>query len=163
MITRSTETNASRGFTLLELLIVVAVLGIIAAISVAFLRNHIEKATVTAVAADLKTFETGFLSFASDMGGFPPDSHLDGTYHLPAGAGVEDYLPVQRWATPTPLGGNYNWEGPDHYPYAGVSVFKPSAPASTFALLDKTIDDGDLSQGKFRIGTNGRFTYIIDE
>jgi len=163
MTTRFTATSASRGFTLLELLIVVAIIGIIAAIAVGFLRAQTDKAKVTAVAADLRTFETGFLSYATDTGDFPPDSHLDGAYHLPPGTGVEDYLPVQRWATPTPLGGSYNWEGPDNYSYAGVSVFLPTAPASIFALLDKTIDDGDLSQGKFRLTPNGRFTYIIDE
>ena len=65
------------------------------------------------------------------VGRFPPDSHLDGTYHLPAGAGVEDYLPVQRWVSETPLGGNYNRKGPDHYPYAAVSVLNHTAPAST--------------------------------
>ena len=156
-------TNPAAGFTLLELLVVVGIVGVIAAIAVGVLSEQTEKAMVTAVAADLRTFETGFVSYASDMGDFPPDSHLDGAYHLPAGAGVESYLPVQRWAAETPLGGNYNWEGPDHYPYAGVSLFQPSAPASTFALLDKTLDDGDLSQGKFRLGNNGRYTYIINE
>jgi prepilin-type N-terminal cleavage/methylation domain-containing protein len=159
----ATGAHPSSGFTLLELLIVVGVIGVIAAIAVGILSEQTEKAMVTAVAADLKTFESGFLSYAADQGDFPPDSHLDGTYHLPPGAGVEDYLPVERWASETPLGGNYNWEGPDFYPYAGVSVFQPSAPASTFALLDKTLDDGDLSQGKFRVGTNGRYTYVIDE
>jgi hypothetical protein len=31
------------------------------------------------------------------------------------------------------------------------------------ALLDEAIDDGDLSQGRFRITPNSRYTFIIAE
>ena len=63
----------------------------------------------------------------------------------------------------TPFGGNYNWEGPDYYPYAGIAFFASTAPASVMVMLDQKIDDGDLSQGRFRITPNNRYTYIIDE
>ena len=153
----------SAGFTLIELLVVVAIIGILAAIAVVAFENTILKARVASMATDLRTFETGFLSFHTDEGTFPPDSHLDPPYHLPPGAGMEDYLPVHRWARETPLGGNYNWEGPDNYPYAGISLFASLAPASTLVMLDDKIDDGDLSQGSFRLTPNGRYTWIIDE
>ncbi|MHC4428020.1 MAG: hypothetical protein ACYS0D_05370, partial [Planctomycetota bacterium] len=94
---------------------------------------------------------------------FPPDSHLNPPFHLPPGAGMEDYLPVHRWADPTPLGGNYNWEGPNNYPYAAVSIFEATAPPSLLAQLDDKVDDGDLSQGKLRLTPNGRYTYVINE
>jgi prepilin-type N-terminal cleavage/methylation domain-containing protein len=155
--------NQSAGFTIVELLVVLAILGIIAAVAIAAYWHQIDHARVAAVAGDLRTFETGFLSYASDTGDFPPDSHLDPPYHLPTGVGIEDYLPVTRWATPTPMGGNYNWEGPNNYSYAGVSLYQATVPASTLAMLDDRIDDGDLSQGRFRITPNGRYTYIIDE
>jgi len=119
------------------------------------------RAQIAAVASDLRTFEAGFVTYSSDNGNFPPDHHLGGRYHLPAG--VEVYIPVTRWTPTTPLGGNHNWEGPDSYPYAAVSLFLPTAPASAFARLDATIDDGDLDQGNFRLAPNGRYTYIIDE
>ena len=32
-----------------------------------------------------------------------------------------------------------------------------------FELLDSMLDDGDLTQGKFRQTPNGRYTYIIEE
>ncbi len=136
-------------------------IGIVIAIAVPTLQSQTEKAKISAVAADLKTFETGFVSYQSDNSTFPPDHHLSGPYHLPAG--VEAYIPTARWVETTPLGGNYNWEGPNNYPYAGVSVFQPTASASTFALLDAVLDDGNVGTGRFRIGTNGRYTYIIDE
>jgi type IV pilus assembly protein PilA len=151
------------GFTLIELLVVVLVIGIIASIAVTAYTRQIDKARVAAVAADLNTFHTGFLSFAADNDQFPPDSHLQAPYHLPNGVGVENYLPVRRWADKTPLGGFYNWEGPDNYPYAGISLFETTAEPSILAMLDERIDDGDLSQGRFRITPNSRYTYILAE
>lgn len=151
------------GFTLIEILVVVLVIGIIASIAVTAYTRQIDKARVAAVAGDLRTFHSGFLSFATDNDQFPPDSHLDAPYHLPNGVGIENYLPVRRWAGETPLGGFYNWEGPDNYAYAGISLFEATAEPSVMAMLDEKIDDGDLSQGRFRITPNSRYTYILAE
>jgi prepilin-type N-terminal cleavage/methylation domain-containing protein len=153
----------SGGFTLIELLVVVAIIGIIAAVAVVVFGEAIIRARVSSIAADLKAFETGFLTYASDNGHMPPDSHLEPPYHLPPGAGMEDYLSVHRWARGTPLGGDFNWEGPDNYPYSGISIFATPAPASTMALLDEEIDDGNLGSGRFRITPNSRYTFIIAE
>lgn len=163
--TRQTGHHGKRaaGFTLIELLVVVAIIGIIAAVAVVVFTETIVKARVSSIAADLKAFETGFLTYASDHGGMPPDCHLPDPYHLPPDTGMEDYVSVHRWSRGTPLGGDYNWEGPNNYPYAGISIYATPAPASTLALLDQRIDDGDLSQGRFRITPNSRYTFIIAE
>ena len=67
------------------------------------------------------------------------------------------------WLDPTPLGGNYNWEGPDNYPYAGVAILGATADVGTMEILDAKLDDGDLATGSFRLTPNGRYTYIFDE
>ena len=61
-----------------------------------------------------------------------------------------------------PLGGTYNWEGPNSYPYAGISIYQPNATDAQFAELDAMIDDGDTSTGEFRQTPNGRYTYIVE-
>ena len=155
------ERREEQGFTLIELLVVVAIIGIIATVAVGALRSQFDKAAIAAVTADLRSFQTGFMAYASDTGGMPPDTHLNANFNLPAG--MEEYVPVYKWSQQTPLGGNYNWEGPDNYTYAGISWFQPSALPSTFAELDSKFDDGDLSTGNFRLTANGRYTYIIQE
>ena len=151
------------GFTLVELMIVVAVIGILAPIAVPNFAAYTQKANARTVASNLKTFGDGFKSYAIFNGDFPNDSHLPPPYHLPSGAGMEAYFDEKTWAAPTPLGGFYNGEGPDNYPYAGISLFNTTASVKVLEMLDRMIDDGDLTTGNFRQTPNGRYTYILQE
>ena len=76
---------------------------------------------------------------------------------------MADYISPGVWYKTTVMGGTYNWEGPNGYPYAGISIFESTAPVKDLEMLDSMLDDGDLTQGKFRKTPNGRYTYIIDE
>jgi prepilin-type N-terminal cleavage/methylation domain-containing protein len=167
----------SGGFTLVELMVVIAIIGILAAIAVPNYMRYRKKAEIAEIASNLKNFKTGFIAFAIEEGDFPDDCHTDyGPYGLPdkiggvTVTGIEDYIMVHEWVTPTVLGGRYNWEGPDgywtNYPhgtgYFGISIDGGTAPLKDFRFLDALLDDGDLSTGNFRLLGNGRYTYMIE-
>lgn len=85
--------RGSKGFTLVELLIVVAVLGILAAIAVANLQNARQRANYSRAASDTKTAVTQGVVYQNDYNVFPGTiSNLRSTAY----ANVPDKDP---WAT----------------------------------------------------------------
>lgn len=66
-----TMKQAERGFTLIELMIVVAIIGILAAIAIPQFASYRVKAYNSAAAADLKTALTTFETFFNDNGVYP--------------------------------------------------------------------------------------------
>lgn len=160
---RTTHNTDRSGFTLVEIMIVVLTIALLSALALPSLRKARQNTLVTQAANDLKVFSQAFDLYALERGGYPPDCHLDAPYHLPNTA-MEEYLDAEKWAAETPLGGNFNWEGPDSYPYAGISLFGTTADETALRKLDNILDDGNLSTGLFRlIAANSRYTYVLEE
>jgi prepilin-type processing-associated H-X9-DG protein/prepilin-type N-terminal cleavage/methylation domain-containing protein len=73
MITRANR-NSARGFTLVELLVVIGIIAILIAISAPALNNAISHARTAQCASNLRQIAAGMISFAGDNNGNLPES-----------------------------------------------------------------------------------------
>ena len=146
-----------RGFTLVEIMIVVAIIGLVASMAIpAFLKAR-DDSRISAFANDLRLASAAFEIYAMDHGMYPDDA---GRAVVPDG--MDEYLPRMEWDQPTPLGGVWDWERNVFGISAGISAVDSDASVSLFQKVDKRVDDGNLSEGRFRI-RGSRYTYTLEE
>ena len=64
----------NKGFTLVELLVVIAIIGILAVVAVPALFKNIEKAKIADLEADISALRSAALSYYADTSGNLPDN-----------------------------------------------------------------------------------------
>lgn len=152
------ETHTLRkGFTLLEILVVVAVIGLLLLLGIPNLRQARQKTQRTRFACDIKTAGHAFAQNAANQGGYPADTQAG---KMPNG--MAEYLSGFPWNEDTIIGGRWEWDYMVHGITAGVSVKSPNFGLEQMQQIDATIDDGDLSTGLFRQRPGG-YIYILEE
>ncbi len=113
----STRKTIKRGFTLIEILIVVVILGILAAIVIPQFTNAADEAATSQAKTQLQSMRSQVQLFRAKYGVLPGDAGDDGTLDGagavwadlmsttdPNGATITPFIP----AIPT-LGGDYDW------------------------------------------------------
>lgn len=144
---------------MIELMMVLAILGVLASVALPVYADYSTRARLVETAIRLGNWSREFRRWELANGRFPNDSHIG----LPAEAARTLNILEADWLAPTELGGNWNWEGPDGYSYAGIAIVGATAPVQDIQQLDYILDDGNLETGSFRQTPNGRYTYIIWE
>lgn len=153
--------RCNRGFTLVEILIVVVILGILAAIVTPQFATASESAKQAAFITNLNSFASASELYRTTYGIYPEDASSG---QLPSG--MERWIREQEWTSISPIGGRWDSEQNDigDYAYAVGVHFDGNGTTRDDAYMqqiDEIFDDGDLESGSFQEIANGRFYLIV--
>lgn len=111
-ITKRMSNKNRKGFTLVELIVVIAIIAILAAVIGPNIFQTIEKGKISAATSDFKAIKTGVLSYYSDTGMWPADSAAKEGFVTTPTAAVEgwDGPYIEAWPTKNPWGGVYTFK-----------------------------------------------------
>ncbi|MHC4995368.1 MAG: prepilin-type N-terminal cleavage/methylation domain-containing protein [Planctomycetota bacterium] len=150
------------GFTLVEVLVVVVILGILAAMVVPMFRSLRGEASMVAFKGDVKVFADAATIYYHTTGEYLEDS---GSGTLPAG--FADYIDENKWLQPTPIGGVWDMELDSFGIKSGFGVHFMNGDAKDDAFMGQIdnpgFDNGDLATGAFRKIDSDRYYYILAE
>lgn len=149
-----------RGFSLIELVIVVLIIGVLAGIAVPRLSRGSEGASVNAFVNEINNFAKVIDLYQLQTGDRIADP---ATGVLPSE--LADYLHANSWRGATPLGGQWDIERDDSGVglAVGVHYVEGEANAEALARADALLDDGNLDTGQFRMIAADRFYLVVQE
>jgi len=111
---RSTLARAEDGFTLIEIMVVVVIIGLLAAIVAPNLIGNIDRAAVTRTKGDIRSIETALNLFRLDNFKYPStDEGLDALVSNPGEASAPNWKQYLRNVPSDP------WSNPYQYRYPG--------------------------------------------
>jgi type IV pilus assembly protein PilA len=142
---------------LIELMVVVTVTGIVAAIAIPGFRNARNASIASRLANDWRVFAGAFETHATQTGGWASDGIGNS---LPAA--VQPYLEGSSWNQVAPNGGTWDWEQDRLGTKAAIALKVRSPMPEVFVRVDRMIDDGDITSGSFRRYSD-RYMLILEE
>ncbi len=136
------SSHLRNGYTLVEIMIVVVIVGLLASLAIpAFLRIQ-ENSLATRIANDFRIFRGGFETYLMEHGSWPADVNQG---VLPPE--MEGYF--TSFTEPFPNGDLWDWDRNAAGAVAGISLQGGNTPERIMERVDKTLDDGNLSTGSF--------------
>lgn len=158
--------HVERGFTLLELMVVVCIVSVLSALLLPMAKRSGQAARASTVANDLRVFATAFTTYAQQNGRYPPEAAVGVMPPV-----MVDSLAKTSWLRVTPIGGKYNWDYARTHgkvaPRAAISInasgaFTVTTDNAQLLAIDRKIDDGNLATGNFYKGASSLPVYIIE-
>lgn len=157
--TTSPAYPARSGFTLVEIMIVVVIIGLLAAMAIPAFKKVRNNSYASRLANDFRVFAGAFEIHALEVGIWPGDGQGN---NLPASA--EPYFEGTAWYQTPPNGGYWDWEVNrlGFVASVGLTEGDNGLDPAVYERIDDILDDGDLSTGIFRKASN-RYLYILQQ
>jgi prepilin-type N-terminal cleavage/methylation domain-containing protein len=150
------------GFTLIEILVVIIILGVLAAIVIPQFVNAGEDTEKIAFIADLRIFADAAKRYRLATG-----QHLEDSSSGELPAGFEPYIQEIRWTQATPIGGVWDTELDSFGVKSALGVhFWGGGTVRDDAymqMIDAIFDNGDLNTGVFRKLDGDRYYWILKD
>lgn len=138
---RQSEGQGQRGFTLLELLVVILIIGLLTGIVAPRFLNQIARSEMTAAKAQIDAFDKALQAYRIDMGRYPATGEgLQGLVAAPGseprwrGPYMKDAIPLDPWGMPY----RYSYPGTSGKDYDLLSYGRDRAPGGNG-------DDADIT------------------
>lgn len=154
---KSNSIRHCRGFTLVELVVVVLVLGIIGSVAAPKMASWTDDARIETTVVSIQAAQRAAQYFHARNGYWPED--VNHGRMLPE---LEPYLRSNIFENPPPIGGSYDWNN-GHGAAAAMSVRDASFDSNVWLAIDQKYDDGDLSTGSIRKHGNRHLNFILEE
>ena len=134
------NSNTRGGFTLVEIMIVVVIIGLLAAVAIPAFQKVQQRSRATRFANDFRQFEAAYQRFFMEGNPRPP---VTGGGITPPG--MSGYLPASYNETSV-MGGSYWWSGPS----GAIVLLGSTANDAIMVQVDVILDDGVLTTGIFQ-------------
>jgi type IV pilus assembly protein PilA len=146
------------GFTLVEIMIVVVIIGLLAAMAIPAFQRARESSQNTRFANDIRVFAAAMETFTMENGVYPEDSNSG---VIPTGMG--SYIRAEQWNDGPSIGGSWDVELDSFGVRSAIGAHEFIASIEQLTDFDRQYDDGDLSNGKYRRLAANRYYYIVAE
>ncbi|ADE56045.1 type II secretion system protein [Coraliomargarita akajimensis] len=147
--------SKNTAFTLVELMIVVAIIGLLAALAMPVFSKVRQAARHSRLANDMRQFSDAINQFALETGDFPADTSVG-----QISDGLAKYIKVDSWHSRPIIGGSWDVARDGGSYICAVGVVDYEVTEAELAAFDKRFDDGDFSTGLYQKQDSGYFRIV---